>query len=99
MAFKVGHKKLGGRKKNTQNKLTVDVKAAFHNMLDIYMNPDSPVNAFSDMAEIEDPEKRLNVMVKLAEYIVPKLNRTEMEANVHSSNEVTKALVNMMKKK
>ena len=35
----------------------------------------------SDVAQ-EDPERALEIMLKMAEYIVPKLSRTEVKADI-----------------
>jgi hypothetical protein len=65
--------KTGGRRPGSPNKATRDVRAAIAIIAE--KNIDS-VQAW--LGEIEDPGKRLDLFIRLLEYHVPKLARTEM---------------------
>jgi hypothetical protein len=74
--------KTGGRKKGVANKMTRDVREAMARLLS-----DNTGNmarwltkvAEGDGADLKpDPGKALDIMIKLAEFNIPKLARTEM---------------------
>lgn len=71
---KGGKREGAGRIKGTPNKATIEFKEALNKLLDI---------AAPDMVEwlekIDDPFKRFEVLSKFAEFIYPKLARTEIK--------------------
>lgn len=68
MPFEKGHKKLGGRKKGISNRYSDEVREIFKNQL------------FDELEQLPillsklEPEKRLDVLLKLIPYILPKIN-------------------------
>ncbi|TXG78393.1 hypothetical protein E6Q11_01090 [Candidatus Dojkabacteria bacterium] len=74
MPFEKGKPKTGGKKKGVPNKVTTDFKQALNNLLE-YCAPEM-VGWIKQVAK-DDPNKALEHMSKLAEYIYPKLARTE----------------------
>ena len=69
--------KTGGRKKGTPNKATQETREAFKNLLE--MNTPNMIGWMERVAE-KDPARALSLCSELAEYVVPKLNRTEITA-------------------
>ena len=67
-------KKYGGRKKGTPNKVTKDIKNAFRQLIE--SNIDNLSEWLNSIAK-ENPEKAFDLILKLSEYVTPKLNRTE----------------------
>jgi len=65
--------KTGGRQPGSPNRVTRDVRAA---IAIIAENNIDTVQTW--LHEIEDPGKRLDLFIRLLEYHVPKLARTEM---------------------
>ena len=66
-------KKTGGREKGTPNKITKDIKEAYQHLIEANIeNLDSWLNIVAK----NDPAKAMDIMIKLSEYVVPKLNRT-----------------------
>jgi hypothetical protein len=80
---KPGHKKTGGRKKGTPNKITADVRILFS---------DFAQENFSEFAEsfneIDDPEKKCKVYIDLCRYVVPALQ----SVNVNDVTEKKKTI-------
>lgn len=78
MGFEVGNK-LGGRKPGSLNRSTEQMKLtlarAVNNTLDTLTK---------DLEEIKkkDPEKAIELALKLMEYTMPKLSRTEVKAEI-----------------
>ena len=78
MAFKKGNQ-LAGNRKGIPNKATKEIREAFKLLVE-----DNLVNMkvwLSDVAE-EDPEKALNILLKMSEFVVPKLQRQEIEHEI-----------------
>tara|TARA_R110001632_G_scaffold45587_1_gene115971 strand:+ start:49 stop:366 length:318 start_codon:yes stop_codon:yes gene_type:complete len=80
MAFKGGDENINraGKKPGTQNKTTKRVREAYQNLVE--MNLDKMSIWISQIAS-EDPAKAMDTMIKLSEYIIPKLARTEVTGN------------------
>ncbi|QDP66842.1 MAG: hypothetical protein Unbinned5213contig1001_30 [Prokaryotic dsDNA virus sp.] len=78
MSFKVGNKFAGSRK-GIPNKTTKQIREAFKLLVEDNL-PNMKV-WLSDIAE-DDPEKALNIILKMSEFIVPKLQRQEIEHEV-----------------
>ena len=62
-----------GRPKGVPNKTTMQFKAALNNLLE-----HAAPRMIDWMEEIDSAEKRFDILSKFAEYIYPKLARTEM---------------------
>lgn len=77
MAFKGGDENINrkGRPKGVPNKNTIAIREAYQNLVE--MNLDRMSIWISQIAS-EDPAKAMDTMIKLSEYIIPKLARTEM---------------------
>jgi hypothetical protein len=62
-----------GRKKGSPNKSTKEIREAYQAFVE------SNIPEFQTwLQNIEDPAKRFDIIVKMSEYFVPKLNRTEV---------------------
>jgi hypothetical protein len=76
MKFDNGHKKVGGKKKGTPNKDTKAIKEAFQMLIE--NNLDNLTKWLNTVAK-DDPNKAINHIINLSEYILPKLARTQTE--------------------
>ena len=76
--FEVGNK-LGGRKPGSLNSSTEQMKLTIARAVNNTLNTIS-----EDLEEIKkkDPEKAMDLALKLMEYALPKLSRTEMKAEI-----------------
>lgn len=68
--------KFGGRKKGTPNKDTKELREKISDLIDNNFE-----NIQSDIDQLE-PKERLDFLTKLFEYSLPKLSRTEINADV-----------------
>jgi len=64
-----------GRPKGSRNKTTNRIREAYQNLVE--MNLDNMSLWIAQMAA-ENPEKAMDTMIKLSEYIIPKLARQEL---------------------
>jgi hypothetical protein len=79
MARPKGSPKLGGRKKGTTNKDVAPIREKFQQLLDSY-----PIELMmKDLKSLEAVE-RLRIVTGLAEFIVPKLQRSEIKGEVET---------------
>lgn len=67
-----------GRKPGTRNKTTKHIREAYQKLTED--NLDNMSIWISQIAS-EDPAKAMDTMIKLSEYILPKLARTELTGN------------------
>lgn len=67
-------KKFGGRKKGTPNKVSKDIRNAFKLLIE---NNLENLSIWLKWIARENPEKAFDIIIKLSEYVTPKLNRTE----------------------
>ncbi len=72
-------KKWGGRTKGTSNKATQEAREAIGRFVD---NNAHKLQEWLDAIADENPEKAFNLFQSVIEYHVPKLARTEIEANI-----------------
>ena len=79
MAFKKGHKLGKGRPKGSGNKTTTETREAFKKFVE---DNTSKFQGWIDRVAADDPEKALKLVIDTAEYILPKLSRTELKAEV-----------------
>lgn len=79
-SFKGGDENINraGKKKGTLNKNTRMIREAYQKLTED--NLDNMSRWVSQVAS-EDPAKALDIMIKLSEYIIPKLARTELSGN------------------
>jgi hypothetical protein len=73
--FQPGHSKLGGRSKGSENKVTSDVRQAYADLLN--NNLDKLQNDLDSLK----PYQRLQVILKLSEFVVPRLQNVEADLN------------------
>jgi len=75
MGFKEGHKKMGGRAKGKPNKSTAEIREAYQKLVE-----DNLTNMTEWLTQVaaENPEKAMELMLKLSEYMIPKLARQEV---------------------
>lgn len=78
MPFEKGNN-LAGSRKGKPNKTTAEIRNAFQLLVED--NLDNMKVWLSDVAA-EDPERALEIILKMSEYIVPKLSRTEVKADI-----------------
>ena len=67
-----------GRPPGAPNKSTKEIRQAYQNLVE--MNLEN-MTAWLAMVAAEDPEKAMDLMLKLSEYIIPKLARQEVVGN------------------
>ena len=79
MAFQKGHKLAKGRPVGALNRSTEEMKLTIARAVNNTLNTIS-----KDLEEIKkrDPEKAIDLALKLMEYSLPKLSRTEMRAEI-----------------
>lgn len=80
MAKIARNRKTGGRKKGTPNKVTKDVREAY--TLLVHQNIPK-LQGWLDRVGEGNPEKALQIMISLSEYVIPKHTRV----NITSDNE------------
>jgi LytS/YehU family sensor histidine kinase len=75
MGFKEGHKKVGGRTKGQTNKTTAEIKEAYQKLVE-----DNLTNMTEWLTQVADqnPERAMDLVLKLSEYMIPKLARQEV---------------------
>jgi hypothetical protein len=66
---------LGGRPKGAVNKSTIKIKEAFHNLLE---NNLDNISLWLGQVAAKDPQKAIDLTLKLSEFIIPKLARQEI---------------------
>ena len=79
MAFQKGHKLAKGRPAGALNRSTEEMKLTIARAVNNTLN-----TITKDLEEIKkrDPEKAIDLALKLMEYTLPKLSRTEMKAEI-----------------
>ena len=75
MAFEKGNPGGPGRPPGSPNKSTKEIRQAYQNLVE--MNLDNMTMWLQEVAMV-DPEKAMDLMLKLSEYIIPKLARQEV---------------------
>jgi hypothetical protein len=87
MPFQKGHKLAKGRPAGALNRSTEEMKLTLARAVNNTLN-----TLTKDLEEIKkrDPERAIDIALKIMEYTLPKLSRTEMKAEieqrVHSIN-------------
>ena len=79
MPFKPGHSLSKGRPSGALNRSTEEMKLTIARAVNHTLN-----TITKDLEEIKkrDPEKAMDLALKLMEYALPKLSRTEMKAEI-----------------
>jgi LytS/YehU family sensor histidine kinase len=75
MGFKEGHKKVGGRTKGQTNKTTAEIRDAYQKLVEDNLNN---MTEWLTQVAAENPERAMDLMLKLSEYMIPKLARQEV---------------------
>ena len=65
----------GGRPKGATNKVTRDIRSAYQQLVEF--NLENMSTWLADIAA-DNPEKAFELMIKLSEYVIPKMQRTEV---------------------
>lgn len=84
MPFEKGHKKSPGRRKGSLNKVTAEVRSKFSQLVDSY----SWEELKADLDSLE-PKDRLSTLATYAEFVLPKLQRTQLSTDEEGSNGIT----------
>lgn len=84
-------KKTGGRKAGTPNKKTAAIREVVTNLLEEYSGKGLMMK---DLAEL-DAKDRLMVVVKLAEYVIPKLQSTTLDVAVEIKKTIEDKLIEL----
>ena len=79
MAFQKGHKLATGRPKGAINRSTEMMKLTIARAVDNTLNT---LSADLDKIRKDDPERAIELALKLMEFTIPKLSRTEMKAEI-----------------
>jgi hypothetical protein len=79
MAFEKGHKLAKGRPKGAVNRSTEMMKVTIARAVDNTLNT---LSADLDKIRKNDPERAIELALKLMEFTLPKLSRTEMKAEI-----------------
>jgi hypothetical protein len=79
MAFQKGHKLATGRPKGAINRSTEMMKLTIARAVDNTLNT---LSADLDKIRKDDPERAIELALKLMEFTLPKLSRTEMKAEI-----------------
>jgi len=87
MAFQKGNKLSNGRPKGALNRSTEMMKVTIARAVDSTLNT---LSADLEKIRKDDPERAIELALKLMEFTLPKLSRTEMKAEIdqriHSIN-------------
>ena len=79
MAFQKGHKLATGRPKGAINRSTEMMKLTIARAVDNTLNT---LSADFEKIRKDDPERAIELALKLMEYTLPKLSRTEVRAEI-----------------
>jgi hypothetical protein len=79
MAFTKGHKLATGRPKGAINRSTEMMKLTIARAVDNTLNT---LSADLEKIRKEDPERAIELALKLMEFTLPKLSRTEMKGEI-----------------
>jgi len=74
MSFEKGHKKIGGRKKGDTNKATNE----FRSVLRAFLRKEI-IDLPNTFSSIKSPERRLELILKLLPFVVPKAQEITLE--------------------
>ena len=66
-----------GRPPGTKNKKTEAIRGAYQNLVEMNLNE---MSQWMRTIAADDPAKAMDLMIKLSEYVIPRLARTELTA-------------------
>ena len=89
--FKKGNTLGNGRPKGAPNKVTQQIRDRFQ---DIANDNLDNVQRWLDEIAVDNPEKALDLFLKLSEYVLPKLARTEVIADITQRVEQVNITIN-----
>jgi len=75
-----------GRPKGTPNRATADVREAFATLLE---NNTTRLQEWLDATAAEDPARALELITRLAEFVTPKLSRSQLRGDGDAGLTVT----------
>ena len=78
MPFEKGNK-LQGNRKGIPNKTTQEIREAFQLLIE---NNQDKMQLWLTETAMEEPARALEIILKMSEYIVPKLSRSEVKAEI-----------------
>lgn len=78
MPFEKGNK-LQGSRKGVPNKTTQEIREAFQLLIE---NNQDKMQLWLTETAMEEPARALEIILKMSEYIVPKLSRSEVKAEI-----------------
>ena len=84
-------KKTGGRQKGTPNKTTSTLRSAISKIVNDYYNSDTLVE---DIGKLK-PKERVDMMERLAAYVVPKLQSVDLNAEVKTEHTIEDMLIEL----
>lgn len=84
-------KKTGGRTAGTPNKKTAAIREVVTSLVEEYS---SNGQMMEDLADL-DPKDRLMAIIKLAEYVMPKLQSTTLDVAVESKKTIEDRLIEL----
>ena len=70
--------KTGGRKAGTPNKTSIEIRQAFNELISSKL---PELSKWLDQVAKDNPEKALDIIIKFSDFIIPKLQRTEIKGN------------------
>ena len=78
MSFEKGHKKQGGRSKGTPNKTTAEIRENVKTLIEMNL---PKMQDWIDATAEENPSKAIDIIIKLTDYVLPKLKSIEVVDN------------------
>ncbi len=94
MPFQKGHKKTGGRKPNTPNRVKKDLRARISMFLED--NFDEAVDAWKS---IQEPKEKIKLYVDLMKFGVPTLQAVSLDATISKEDSVENDLKELSEEK
>jgi hypothetical protein len=65
----------GGRPRGAVNKVTKDIRSAYQQLVEFNLEN---MSAWLAQVAADNPEKAFELMIKLSDYVIPKMQRTEI---------------------
>jgi hypothetical protein len=78
--------KTGGRTKGTPNRTTKELKELIHNIVEVQLD-----TIEEDLQDL-DPKDRLNILLRLVEYVLPKQREQKIDFSNLSDAEIDKLI-------
>ena len=92
MPFQKGHKKIGGRKSETPNKVKKDLRTRISMFLED--NFDEAINTWKG---IEEPKEKIKLYIDLMKFGLPALQAVSLDATISQENNVEDDLKELSK--